>query len=225
MGLFDARPTQGADFLAIIDGHIRRDEFDLLRAEDGFSAPNDFPIEAVIAPLGSRQFPREDPHEYEWAIDECDRNHFRLYSAWMRTYLAALYVYCNKRKQRLMEVESDYYYLVLERALAQEPQEKALVPAFLSFLEWLSDWVEADEGYNAYYCLLTWALLRRLSGTTDHNCFRKVMDLLLAKHYSEQELRLLTVAARGIEAWFALHERIPCPEALRTDFERIIRGS
>ena len=224
MRFFDSRQTQGTEFVEVLGDKISLKEFDLLRAEAGFNAPNNFPIGSIIHPLLSKQFPSEDPYEYEWAIYECGFDCLWNYSAWMRTYLASLYIYCNKRRQWGISIESDYYYLVIETALNQQPKEIVLVPAFLSFVEWLYDWVEADTGYDDYYCLLTWMLLRRLSGATDHKRFRKVIDLLLAKRYSRQELSMLTVSDRGIEAWFELHQRIPCPEALRTDFERIIRG-
>ena len=224
MRCFDSQQTQGTEFLKILSGKIRLDEFDLLRAEAGFSFPNNFSIDAIVGVLLSRQFPSENLYEYEWVIYECEFDRLRRYSAWMKMYLASLYIYCNKRRQWGITIESDYYYLVIETAIDQQPKEKELVPAFLSFVEWLYDWVEADTGYDDYYCLLAWTLLRRLSDSNEHKCFRKVVDFLLDKHYSIQELSELTVSDRGIEAWFELHQRIPCPEVLRADFERIIRG-
>lgn len=224
MKFSDSRQTQATGFLEVLSSHIEIEEFDLLCAEAGFSAPNYFSIEAVTRVLLSRQFPHEKEYEYEWAIYECGFDRLWNYSAWMRIYLASLYIYCNKRQQWGITIESDYYYLAIVTALDQKSKEEQLISAFISFIEWLNNCVEADTGYNDYYCLLAWTLLRRLSGSTDHKDFRKVVDFLLEKHYSAEELTELTVSDRGIDAWFDLYQKIPCSEALKTDFEMIIRG-
>lgn len=224
MKLFDSRQTQGIEFLEIVGANISLKEFDLLHSEAGFNAPNNFPIKLIIHPLLNKQFPVKDLYEYEWAIYECGFDCLWDYSAWMKIYLASLYIYCNKRRQWGITIESDYYYLVIKTALEQQAKEIELVSVFLSFVEWLYDWVEADDGYNDYYCLLSWTLLHRLSNSINHKYFRQVVDLLLAKRYSGEELSMLTVSDRGSEAWFGLHQRISHPETLEADFERIIRG-
>lgn len=223
MSLFGSTPDQGSRFLGALAEEIDPRELGQLAKEGGFSPPNLFPIEAIARILKSRTFPTEDFYEYEWAIYESGLERLKEYSSWMQLYLASLYVYCNKRRQWGITIESDYFYLMIELAL-DERQRQEFLPLCLSFLEWLHDQVPADTGYDDYYCLLTWTLLRRLSGETDHPSFQRVVDLLLEKGYSTEELQALTVGDRGIEAWHELHERISCPEPLRRDFEQIIWG-
>lgn len=221
--LFGATQEQGWRFLAALAEKIDPSEFGRLGGEGGFAPPNLFPIEAVVRVLKSRTFPTEGFYDYEWAIYECGFERLKEYSSWMQLYLASLYVYCNKRRQWGTTIESDYFYLMIELAL-DDRQRQEFVPLCLSFIEWLHEQVVPDTGYDDYYCLLTWTFLRRLSGETDHPCFRAVVDRLLEKGYSTEELQVLTVSDRGIEAWDELHERIPCPEPLRNDFEQIIWG-
>ena len=222
--LFGAAPDQGSGFLAALAERIDDRELDRLGREGGFEPPNRFPVEAFARVLESRTFPTEDVYDYEWAIYESGLECLKEYSSWMQLYLAALYVYCNKRRQWGITVESDYYYFMIELAL-DERQRQEILPLCLSFVEWLHDQVVPDTGYDDYYCLLTWTLLCRLAGGADHPRFLAVVDYLLEeKGYSTEELQDLTVSDRGIEAWHELHQRIPCPEPLRSAFEQIIWG-
>lgn len=223
MRLFGSTRDQGSRFLEVLAEKIDPREFGQLSKEGGFVLPNLFPIGAIVRVLESRTFPTEGFYEYEWAIYESGLERLKGYSSWMQLYLASLYVYCNKRQQWGIRIESDYLYLMIELVLGARRQQE-LLPLCLCFLEWLHDEVAPGVGYDDYYCLLTWALLRRLSGGTDHPCFQPVVDRLLKNAYSTEELQELTVSDRGIEAWHELHERIPCPEPLRNDFEQIIWG-
>lgn len=224
MSIFSATSNQGSQFLGDIEKKISPGEFDLLRLEGGFAAPNDFPIGKIIQVLRDREFPGEHFYEYEWAIYECGFECLSKYSIGMQALLAAIYIYCNKRRRWGIAIESDYFYLVTSSLLDEATARKELLPAYVSFMEWLYDHVKPDAGYDDYYCLLTWTLLIRLSGSTAHPCFEKVLNLLLRKQYSREEIEGLTVSDRGIEAWYELHRRIFCPEPLKKDFDQILLG-
>lgn len=222
--IFGSSSEQGSQFLQHLRDKIHVGEFHLLNEEGGFTAPNDYlSVKSLEEVLNANEFPREEFYEYQWAIYGCELNRLREYSVWMQLFLASLYVYCNKRKQWGITVDSDFYYLAITLAL-QESQCDEISILYLSFLEWLQDHVESDVGYDDYYCLLTWALLRRLTGTTSHACFLNVVDLLIEKGYSASDIETLTESEYGIDAWNELHQRIYCPAQLKTQFDRIIQG-
>lgn len=221
---FGSKREQSRQFLQILQKRINPREFDLLRTEGGFTDPNEYlPIEEITRVLNNYEFPGEGFYEFEWAIYECEFDCLRKYSIWMQALLASLYVYCNKRKQWGITIDSNYHYLIISLVL-DEPQKKDLALSYLAFLEWLHDHVEADIGYENYFSLLTWTLLRRLTGLTNHPRFQKVVDILLKKNYSTDVIETLTVSDLGIEAWYELHQKIPCPSLLKKQFDQIIRG-
>lgn len=223
MTYFDARPTQAADFLTILRRQISAEEFQRLRTEAGFSPPNDFPIQRFVQILERSLFPTTDLMELQWALYECGIDRLREYTPWMKTYAAAVYVYCNKRRQWSVNIESEFYHMVIHTALDPSLCAK-LAPPFLSFIEWLSDKVEPDVGYDDYYCLLSWLLLRRGLQRTDDDGFRSIVEALLARQYTTETISMLSVAENNLERWWQLHEQLPCPDRFRSDFERIVLG-
>lgn len=222
--LYNSKEQQGEIFLSALNHKITNKEFNLLQDEAGFSPPNIFPIERLVQPLASKNFPTYGLREYTWAIHECDFNRLRGYSSWMKTYLSSIYIYCDKIPEEWMPVESDYYYLVIETALNDKEKDE-ICRLFISFIEWLYDWVPPNPGYDDYYCLLTWTFLRRMQNATSDKYFSKTLDLLLRKNYSSERLDELTVSERGISEWLKLHRSIPChSESMRINFEKIILG-
>jgi hypothetical protein len=221
MSLFSAAPNQGTAFLQHLARVLDASELERLRGEGGFGPPNDFPIERLAEVLAEREFPNANWYEFLWAIHEVAFERLASFSPALKAYLAALYLYCNKRQLWGLSVESDYYFLVLT-ALRDEP-DPDLSERFLTFVEWLEDAVPAATGYDDYYALLAWTLLRRLRGETQHASFQPVLDRLLAKNYGREELEALCDSERSIDAWWnELHEKIPCPEALRLTFALIM---
>ena len=224
MKLFHSTNEVGPDFLQTLHKCIDKKEFSLLAKEGGFTDPNNYiTVDEFILVLASHEFPKNNFYEYEWAIYESGYSRIRNHSNWMQLFLASLFVYCEKRKHFGLEISSDYHYLVLLLAL-ENPDVKKLGALYLSFLEWLQDHVQPDTGFDDYYCLLTWLLLRRITNTSDHPDFLTVLDILEKRNYSTEELQELTVSDRGIESWLDLHMQIPCSKELEERFENIIFG-
>lgn len=208
--MFDSSRVTGSKFIEFIKKQIDMKEFSALSREAGFADPNTFTVEQVVQPLIDEEFPQYDHYEYLWAIFESDLERLRRYSRWMKIYLSSLYIYCNKVKQWGMVVESDYFYLVVETELDDPDLDSAR--QFLTFLEWLYEYVEGDDGYDDFYCLLTWTLLRRLIGATDDELFLRVRKTLSDRIPLERHLSELTVSKRDVSSWFDLHQRIPLSE-------------
>jgi hypothetical protein len=221
---FGSPPTAGPELLRHCKARIERGEVEALRGEPGFAPPNQFPVEELMQPLAVERFPEERHYEYLWAIYECGLDALQRCSAAMRVYLASLYVYCNKRRIWGATVECDYYYALIETARERGTD---FPPAeLLAFIEWLNDRVPAAEGYDDYFCLLSWAFLRRLAGRTDDERFREVIAHLAAKRYSKERLGELTVSDRWPAAWLELNRLLP-PGGARIDreFERLVSGT
>lgn len=223
MKLFSCSSSQEGVFLALLSKNLEVGEWDRLQHEGGFREPNCFEIEAFKRILEELQFPRTSFYEYQWAIYECGVPRLLRYSAWMQTFLSSVYLYCNKRQQWGIEIQSDYFYVMASlNTDGQGPV--ALWEATIQFLEWLYECVKPGQGYRDYYCLLTWSMLRRLSGADPDCLLERVVEILLARKYTPEEIELLTVSDRNQGAWYRLHQEIPCPEKLREPFERIILG-
>lgn len=221
--LFQSNSLIESEFLNFLRIKIDDEEFRLLQSEAGFNAPNEFDVENIKRCVVLGEFPNDDFYEYLWAIYECGWENLRRYSPWMRACIASFYIYCNKRRQGPVEVESDYFLLAIEAAL--ETQKPELPARFLDFIEWLHDSVPAAEGYDDYFALLSWGLLQRMAQTRKEDVLRAVLDVLLNKGYSTERLTELTVSDRGIESWLDLHRRLPSAGAsIDKDFERIIAG-
>jgi hypothetical protein len=200
---FGAKPEAEAAILGSIDARVRHSDFDSLRAEAGFSAPNEFPVERLITLLRTRQFPRSDWYEYEWAIYECGFEALERLEPTMRMFLAFIYIYCNKRQQWGITIESDYYWLLIQTARS-EPADLSL-----SFIAWLNDHVSADVGYDDYDCLLSWLMLRRIRGDTSDPMFSAVVETLAKRAYTADQLSVLTVSDRDAASWLSLHRQLP----------------
>lgn len=224
MSMFKVRQSEGSEFLRSLAGKIDVREFDRLRTESGFVCPNDYiSVEELTQVLASHEFPQNRHYEYEWAIHESGFESWPDFSVWMQMFLAALYVYCNKRKDWAMLVESDYHYAVVQLSL-QRVEGPKVARLYLGFIEWLCVWVEADVGYDDYFCLLTWTLLRRLSGAAHDDTFLEVLNALAEREPGRDYLCSLTDSVKSIETWYQLHEKIPCPQTFRSQFDKIILG-
>ncbi len=216
---FGADVGAEAAILDAIAARIHPSEFDLLREEGGFAPPNDFPVDRVGQALRARQFPRADWYEYEWAIYECGFEALERCSVSMRAYLAFTYIYCNKRKQWGISIESDFFYALIQSSLS----DRWLADLSLRFIEWLNDCVTADEGYEDYYALLSWLLLRRIRGETADPVVAQVVEALLAKAYTSEQLSALTVSDRNAVSWLELYRRLPGSFDTETDRKIVTR--
>lgn len=221
---FGSDPKQGGRFVDFLAREVDRREITRLAFEGGFGPPNNFPVERLVEILDDQGFPKRDLKEFAWAISETDSKALAKYSLALQIFLLSLHLYCDKRKSG---AEIDAFYR--SSKLLVDSEHSKLVSEFLRFLEWLHDEVPADpiyetcgETYEDYELLLSWLLLRRFMGETDHRNFGGVLDHLLAKRYEPEYLDLYLEP--GIEAWDKLHQRIPCPEEYENAFEEVIWG-
>lgn len=220
---FRSPPAMQSRLLAFLRDRIDAEEFRALSREAGFLSPNEFDFESIGRPLQAMEFPAAGWYEIEWAIYECGWENLLRYSVDMKAYLASLYVYCNKRKQWSIVIDSDYFYLAIEAAL--ESKHPGSAQNFAGFIEWLNDHVVPDQGYENYYELLSWALLQRIAQTDGVAAMQAVLTVLRAKNYNAERLSELTVSDRSMVAWLELHRRVPSAgAALDEQFERIILG-
>ena len=221
---FGSPSTAGAELLRHCKERIDADEFEALREAPGLSEPNTFSVGELVQPLRRERFPEDNHYEYLWAIYESGLEVVERCSAAMRVYLSSLYLYCNKRRAWGMTVECDYYYLLIEAA---KQADAGFQPAeILAFIEWLYEHVRADAGYDDYFCLLSWAFLRRVAGRTGDEHFRQVLAELASRRYSSDRLAELTVSDRWPAAWLELHRDLaPLGGAVDKEFERLICGS
>ena len=220
---FNSSAAVGSEFLALLRNRISVEEVQALRGEPEWGPPNELDFDSIVAPLHNAEFPSAGFYEIEWAIYECGWDSLRLYSAPLRIYLACLYVYCNKRRQWSIVVDSDYFYLAIEAVMGLEQPVSS--QQFAGFVEWMSDHVTPDAGYENYYELLSWALMQRVAPTANADTLRAVLGVLLAKDYDPGRLAESTVSDRGVAAWLALHHRVPSAgAAIDEQFERIILG-
>jgi hypothetical protein len=210
----------GPELLRHCKERIDLGEFEALREEPGFSPPNTFSVDELMQPLLRGRFPEDKHYEYLWAIYECGLELLERCSAAMRVYLSSLYVYCNKRRAWGMTVECDYYYALI--TTAKEPGTDFPPDEILAFIEWLIDHVEAGEGYDDYFCLLSWAFLRRIAGRTGDARFREVLAELVARGYSKERLAELTVSDRWPAPWLELHRSLGPADGAEKEFERLI---
>jgi hypothetical protein len=221
---FGAPSTAGRELMRHCKERIDAREFDALREEPGFSPPNTFSVEELMQPLARERFPEENHYEYLWAIYECGLGLLERCSAAMRVYLASLYVYCNKRRIWGTTVECDYYHALIH--ITRESRTDFRPAELLAFIEWLNDHVPAAEGYDDYFCLLSWAFLRRLAGRTDDERFREVIAHLGAKRYSKERLAELAVSDRWPAAWLELNRLLPAAGAgIEKELEHLISGT
>jgi hypothetical protein len=224
VNLFDSNSDDEAHFLKALHEQIDNDEFALLAKEGGFTDPNKYiSVDEFEQVLASHKFPNNNLYEYIWAIYESGYSRLKQYSTWMQLFLASLFVYSDKRKQWSTSISSDYHYLVLLLAI-QNPDSEKIGTFYLSFLEWLESEIKPDIGFDNYYCLLSWLLMRRLTNTVDHPKFLAVLDILEKREYTTEQLETLTVSDRSIESWLKLHSQIPCPNELEERFEQVIFG-
>lgn len=221
MILFNVSKETEPSFLIFLRQLIKDEEFGRLTAEAGFNEPNEFDIDRLRQPLVRSNFPASDFYEYQWAIHECGLDQICSYSPAMQVYLASIYVYCNKRQQWGIRIESDYYYLGISAVLDSPMPE--LARQFSSFLEWLCECVPSDEGYDDFFALLAWIMLRRIVSPSDSDGILRVVEILLAKGYSDEQLSELTVSSHGMKKWSELHCRLKNGDStLNSIIERII---
>lgn len=222
--MFDLDSATDEKYLSHIEARICFAELHTLATEPGFTDPNQFPFERILAPLKEKQFPLQDHYEYCWAIYECGFDRIERCSKWVKLYLASLYIYCNKRKQWGLKIESDYYYMVISAETNEGVTDCS--QQFLRFLEWLHEDVVEDEGYDNYYLLLSWSLLRRLRNEVSDCVFQDVLRTLISKQYSADNIFALTVSERGGSAWYDLYRSIPMPlNYVETyEFDAIVKG-
>ena len=224
MSLFTADTGDGCRFLRSLCERVDRRGFILLGQAAGFVTPNTYiAVGEFEAVLTSHEFPESNHYEFLWAIHESGHGEIDGHSKWMRLFLAALYVYCDKRKQSGILISSEYHYMVLS-LVENEPDGEEIGSLYMSFLEWLQVHVEPDTGFDDYHCLLTWLLIRRLSDTSERPDALRVLDVLDGRRYRVEELEFLTVAERGMDFWLDLHLRIPCPKELEEKYERVLIG-
>jgi hypothetical protein len=222
--MFDVAPSAEKSFLEFIGSRLASAELSALSHETGFRDPNDFNVERITQPLLDGEFPKTNHYEYLWALYECEFEGLRKYSNSMKMYLSAIYLYSNKIRQWGTRVESDFYYLVIEAELVRLNPDHVM--QFLKFMEWLDVEVEADCGYDDYFFLLSWILLRRLIGLTKDKTFELVAKRLMEKDYARPYyLAELTVSERGASSWFELHQRIPLEiSGSHIDYRKAILG-
>lgn len=221
--MFATDTLDGVHFLDALSDNIVDGDLASLAGSGGFGPPNAFEYERILSPLRERKFPDHDFYEYVWAIYECGYEAIAMLPRWARLYIASLYLYCNKLKQWSIDIESDYYYMILVGELEEGITDCSLW--FLKFIEWLFECVSQDEGYEDYFLLLSWVLLRRLRGDANEQVYNSVMDVLLAKDLSGDDLRMLAVSDRGMSSWLEIHKRIPLRYRYSSDdYEKIICG-
>jgi hypothetical protein len=209
--------------LSFFESALVPEELMAFAKEDGFNAPNDFPFEKFLESAQKKLFPRDGQYELEWAIYECGLERLETYSKGIQIYTSALYVYCNKMHQWGICTESHFLFSVVELELKGGPSQYA--EYFSKFIEWLHESVEADNGYNDYYLLVTWLLLARLTAQDSSDCFRSVLNYLLAKQLTGDEIDALNVSKYSRLNWLELHKSIPLTDSsLNVDFEQIISG-
>jgi len=222
--MFSTRSNAGAEFLEFLRSRIDLDEFRHLAKEGGFSPPNTFTIEDIIGPILDARFPAADHYEFEWAIYECGLDNLRSYTKEMRIYLCAIYMYCNKVRQWGISIESEYHRMAVTSVL--ERSDPAYIKNFITYLEWLFENVEPDQGYEDYFCLLSWIILQRVAQDASSDLFDLVMSHLSSKNYSVQQLSELSVIEQWNADWLQLSETIPLNYGhSEVDYKRIICGS
>jgi hypothetical protein len=221
--MFLVDSSGGIRFLEAVSNNIDKGDLASLAGAGGFAPPNDFEFERILVPLRERRFPDSDFYEYEWAIYECGYEAIAMLPRWARLYVCSLYLYCNKLRQWSINIESDYYYMVLVGELEDGVSDCSLW--FCRFLEWLFECVPQDDGYEDYFLFLSWLLLKRLRGDTNEHVYENVMDVLLRKNLTGDGIRMLTVSDRGMNSWIELHKRIPLRYRYASlVYERIICG-
>lgn len=220
--MFRCNKNLEANLLYYVKERLDFGEFSLLGREGGFGGPGELPIEIVQIPLCTGEFPKDRLYDIEWAIYECDIDRIRLYSVWMKIYLAALYVYCNKVRQWGVSVESEYYLMAIEEVIGEGGE---VVDVFLGFIEWLWEVVKPDVGYEDYFCLLSWVMLMRSAESTNSELFDKVVMMLKGKGFGAGDMEALSVAEGWQARWLQLSDRLdPGHRYDRSDYERIIYG-
>ncbi len=216
--------TGGARFLDVLSSHICGDDFASLAGAGGISPPNNFGLDRLLLPLKERRFPDANYFDYEWAIYECGYEIVAGLPRWPRLYLCALYLYCNRMQQWGTDIDSDYYYMVLVGELNDGVSDCVL--QFASFLEWLWECVPQDDGFEDYFLLLSWVLLKRLQPDHNEAVYRNAMAALREKNLTREAIESLTVSARGRDAWLHIHKRIPLAYGFSSrDYEMIICGN
>lgn len=184
--------------IAILRDRISNHDFAALSFEGGFQAPNNFSIGRIEEDLKLGRFPVADYYEYAWAIYECSRENIKTMSPAIRILLAAFFVYCQKRSNWGLPIDSEYHQLGLEAIFECNCLELSL--AYLSFLDWLNTAVAATDGYDSYFCLLAMTYLRaHLSRTVDVEF--KVALVELANRATGTSEHELTVAENGLDWW------------------------
>ncbi|KAB8198576.1 hypothetical protein FKV24_001385 [Lysobacter maris] len=211
-----------AKLLAFIRSRLDVEEFALLAQEGGFTDPSDLPVETVMLPLERGEFPQSGHYDIEFAIYECWIDRFDSYSPWMRLYLAVLYLYCHDVTQGGICVESEYCLMAVSAA-ADGGQDA--IRLLSDYLLWSRHGVPAGEGYDDYFCLLSWVMLQRSAGLTDTDTFSDVMAVLAGKEYDPGELEGFSAAEGWQDRWMRLSDSLASGEGFdSSDYRRIIMG-
>nr|WP_315201375.1 hypothetical protein [uncultured Albidiferax sp.] len=243
----------GSDFLRLVKSKILDEDFLEVKKNFDSYADLNLPFSVISAPLLAEKFPSNKrigfSNEFVFSMyrsgilenltsndlhaaflqDPIASFHWSIYEAahfynlldcqpWVKAYFSSLFIYCERLEPSL-DVESDYLYLIVDEG------EKELCGKFAKFIEWLIEFVPKDDEYDDYYLLLTWLLLKRISGDADEEIYKNVVGVLLAKKYTSSQISYLSVCERGQEEWLALHKRIPLKYGIENKvFETIILG-
>jgi hypothetical protein len=216
-----ASQSAPSDFLGFLASRIVADDWDRLQADLQNQPTDVLDVAKLRALLASRGYPTSDFYEYVWTIYEIGLRDLGEYPTGLRVWIASLYVYCNKRKQWAITIDSDYWELLVAAGMDETSLDWAR--QLLRFTQWMLECTPSDDGYEDYYALLSLGLLQRIAGSQES--LDDVLDALETKGYATERLLELTVTDGSIEAWLDVHRRAPSAGDVRDRrFERVITG-
>jgi hypothetical protein len=222
--MFDLSSSDdGRLVLSTVRSNIEAGALEEFSKAGGFGPPNDFSFAELIRILDDGDFPIRNHYNLQWAIYECGVEVVRELSSWAKMFVCSVYLYCNKRRQWGMSVESDYFYSLTEEA-AKVGGEYADVAA--KFLAWLERHVAADVGYDNYFLLLAWLMVKRSMGGPADADVLETIDALSQIGYTAQQIDDLSVSVTRPPGWLALSKLLPpVPDVSEDRYDQIIMGN
>ena len=104
-----------------------------------------------------------------------------------------------------MTVDSDYLFLIAEQSVKSG---SAYAGAATMFIEWVGKFVIADDGYEDYFLLIAWLVLKRISEEIDADFFEAV-SILQSRNNLAQQIEELSESMIPASDWLALVEKLP----------------